>query len=186
MTNAHARFNRLDTGFAACNNLVDILSAMEKALNPTDFVSAISRILHQIQAYQLLDTLAHNKLIPEHLLQKPVQPHQSCTGGASNVSGLSQSSNFSTETNIVHQGDCRPEMVTINSCSFDNNNEDGAINNEHCAQISRPRPELRNTANEFPISELQHVAEGMLQPDTTYAEFETEPKTSELFVLDSD
>ena len=166
---------------------MDILNIMEKVLQPTDFVGAISNILHQIKEFVLLDILVNNKLIPGHLLQKPVQPQTNtenipqAIGGASFIQSPESSAvgNESPVNNNIVQGDCRPEIETINSCSFDNNNNiEGAVG--YSAEVSRPRPELRNTADEFPLSGLWHVA------DTTTTDLETEPIISELYISDSD
>ena len=166
---------------------MDILKEMEKVLHPTDFVRAISDILHQMKEFVILDYLVNNKVIPGHLLQKPVQPQKQniesrpqATGGASNIQypGSFPFSNAVSAMGNIFQGDCRPEMETINTCSFDNNNE-GAVG--HNAEVSRPRPELRNTdIIESSISGLQHVA------DITVTDIETEPISSELLIPDSD
>ena len=199
--------SRHDPGIAHSDNLMDILTIMERALNATDFVSAISNTLHQIKEFGILDILVNNKLIPGHLLQNPVQPQHSYTssrtagiGGASKMPSqefsVTEPSPFGNETfasdygpsaigyepptfgdepssdgNEPHagstfaQGNVRPEIDTINTCSYDNNHE---VSPGPSAQVSRPRPELQNIPNELSVLlGLRPVMDETVQQDTT-------------------
>ena len=81
------------------------------------------------------------------------------------------------------QGPCRPEMDTINTCSFDKNNEETV---GHTAQVSRPRPELQTYSNGYAILEQSPVIYSMGQQDDSSVDSDTEPKISELYLSDSD